>query len=190
MGFALAAEAARRSAEVILVAGVTSLETPAGVRRIDVESAQEMYDVVLRELENATIVIKAAAVADFRPVRRHAKKIKKENLDPEAGLSLELVPTRDILAEVCRRKGTRTVVGFAAESHDVVPAAQRKLARKGCDLLVANDVSRSDAGFDVDTNAVYFVWPGGEVEELPLMSKDQVATQLLDRVEKLRGGRE
>jgi phosphopantothenoylcysteine decarboxylase/phosphopantothenate--cysteine ligase len=175
---------------VVLVAGVTALATPAGVRRIDVESAQEMYDAVLREFESATILVKAAAVSDFRPTSPQAKKIKKEDLEPEAGLSLELVPTPDILAEVCRRKETRTVIGFAAESHDVVSAARRKLERKGCDLLVANDVSRSDAGFDVDTNAVIFVWPGGQVEELPLMSKDQVAVQLFDRIEKLRGGGE
>jgi phosphopantothenoylcysteine decarboxylase/phosphopantothenate--cysteine ligase len=116
------------------------------------------------------------------------RKIKKEEMEPGAKLTLELEPTRDILAEVCRRKEDRVVVGFAAESHDVVEAARRKLARKGCDLLVANDVSREDAGFDVDTNAVLFVWPGGDIEELPLMTKDQVAAQLIDRIEKLRGG--
>ena len=96
----------------------------------------------------------------------------------------------DILAEVVAAPGERVVVGFAAESEDVIPAAQRKLARKGCDLIVANDVSRTDAGFDVETNAVSFVWPGGEVEELPLLPKDEVAAQLLDRVEKLLRGRE
>ena len=97
----------------------------------------------------------------------------------------------DILEEISRDRGDRVVVGFAAETHDVVEAARRKLARKGCDLLVANDVSRGDAGFDVDENAVTFVWPGGEVEELPLLSKAQVAGQLWDRIEKrLLGGRE
>ena len=105
------------------------------------------------------------------------------------GLSLSLVKNPDILQEVCQRKGDRVVVGFAAESHDVVAAARRKIERKGCDLLVANDISRSDAGFNVDTNAVLFVSPGGEVEESALLSKDEIAAQILDRVEKLRGER-
>ena len=117
--------------------------------------------------------------------------MKKEALGESAGLHLELVRNPDILEEVSRSEGAighrerRVVVGFAAESEDVIPAAQRKLERKGCDMIVANDVSRADAGFDVDTNAVSFVWPGGDVEELPLMTKREVAAQLLDRAEKL-----
>ena len=117
-------------------------------------------------------------------------KLKKESLAEGETLRLDLVPNPDILAEVVAAPGERVVVGFAAESEDVIPAAQRKLARKGCALIVANDVSRTDAGFDVETNAVSFVWPGGEVEELPLLPKDEVAAQLLDRVEKLLRGRE
>jgi phosphopantothenoylcysteine decarboxylase/phosphopantothenate--cysteine ligase len=189
MGFAVAAEAARRGAEVVLVAGEASLPTPAGVRRVDVGSALEMREAVLAELPAATIVVKAAAVADFRPANPSDRKIKKEDLPEGAGLTIELVPNPDILAEVCRAPGERVVVGFAAESHDVVEAARRKIVRKGCDLMVANDVSRSDAGFDVDTNAVHFVSPNGEVEDLPLLSKDEVAVHLLDRVVKLRDGR-
>jgi phosphopantothenoylcysteine decarboxylase/phosphopantothenate--cysteine ligase len=189
MGFAVAAEAARRGAAVVLVAGPVALETPAGVRRIDVETALEMHAAVMAELAAADVVVKAAAVADFRPAVRHGHKIKKEGLPADASLNLELVRNPDILAEVCAAPGDRVVVGFAAESEDLVPAARRKLKRKGCDLLVANDVSRADAGFDVDTNAVHFVWPGGDVEELPLMTKAQVAAQLLDRVEKLLRGR-
>jgi phosphopantothenoylcysteine decarboxylase/phosphopantothenate--cysteine ligase len=131
------------------------------------------------------VVIKAAAVADFRPAVREERKIKKESLEDQAGMTLSLVTNPDILREVCERKGDRVVVGFAAESHDVVAAARRKIARKGCDLLVANDISRSDAGFGVDTNAVYFVTPTGQVEEIPLLSKDEIASQLLDRVQKL-----
>ncbi len=187
MGFSIAAEAARRGARVTLVAGSTPLPTPYGVERVDVGSALEMRDAVFEALPEATVVIKAAAVADFRPRERHALKIKKEDLGSDAGLNIELVRNPDILAEVSRAEGDRVVVGFAAESHDVVAAARRKLERKGCDLIVANDVSREDAGFDVDTNAVVFVWPGGDVEELPLLSKDQVASQLLDRVLKIRG---
>jgi phosphopantothenoylcysteine decarboxylase/phosphopantothenate--cysteine ligase len=134
-------------------------------------------------------VVKAAAVADFRPANPREQKIKKEDLAEGEGLTLELVPNPDILAEICRSPGERVVVGFAAESRDVVEAARRKIVRKGCDLLVANDVSRSDAGFDVDTNAVHFVTPDGEVEDLPLLSKDEVAVHLIDRVVKLRDGR-
>jgi len=189
MGFAIAAEAARRGAEVVLVAGVTSLSTPLGVRRVDIRSALEMRDVVLAEVEAAAIVVKAAAVADFRPVEASKRKIKKEDLAEGERLTLELVQNPDILKEISADKGDRTIIGFAAESHDVVAAAQRKLARKGCDLVVANDISRTDAGFEVDENAVIFVWPSGEVEELPLLAKSAVAAQLLDRVEKLRGNR-
>jgi phosphopantothenoylcysteine decarboxylase/phosphopantothenate--cysteine ligase len=189
MGFAVAAEAARRGADVVLVAGPGGLATPAGVRRVDVETALEMRDAVRAELPRAGVVVMAAAVADFRPETAVAGKIKKEALAPDAGLTLSLVRTPDILAEVAASEGRRVVVGFAAESEDVVAAARRKLERKRCDLLVANDVSRAGSGFDTDTNAVWFVWPGGEVEELPLLSKAEVAARLLDRIEKLRGAR-
>lgn len=189
MGFALASEALRRGAEVCLVAGVTSLPTPHGAERIDVGTALEMRDAVMAQLPRATIVIKAAAVADFRPARASAGKIKKENLPADQPVVLELVANPDILQEICRAKGDRIVVGFAAESHDVIEAARRKLARKGCDLLVANDVSRSDAGFNVDTNAVHLLTPDGVVEDIPLLGKSEIAAQILDRVEKLRGER-
>jgi phosphopantothenoylcysteine decarboxylase/phosphopantothenate--cysteine ligase len=188
MGFAVASEAARRGAQVVLVAGPSVLATPAGVRRVDVESAREMREAVLAELPEVTIVVKAAAVADFRPARPSERKLKKEDLAEGASLTLELERTPDILAEICRQKGRRVVVGFAAESHDVVENARRKLVRKGCDLLVANDISRDASGFDADDNTVVFVWPGGEIEELPPLPKSDVAAQLLDRVEKLRGG--
>ncbi|HEY5659106.1 MAG TPA: bifunctional phosphopantothenoylcysteine decarboxylase/phosphopantothenate--cysteine ligase CoaBC, partial [Myxococcota bacterium] len=189
MGFAVARQAAARGAEVVLVAGPSALPTPAGVRRIDVESAEQMREAVLAELPEARVVIKAAAVTDFRPERPEALKIRKEQLESGGRLTLELVPNPDILAEICQNKGDRVVVGFAAESHDVIESARRKLARKGCDLLVANDVSGAASGFDVDTNTVSFVWPGGEVEELPPLPKDEVAAHLLDRVSKLLGGR-
>jgi phosphopantothenoylcysteine decarboxylase/phosphopantothenate--cysteine ligase len=189
MGFAIAAEAARRGAETVLVAGPSALATPPGVRRLDVESALEMRAAVLAELEAASAVVMAAAVADFRPAQPVAGKIKKETLPEGAGLRLELERNPDILAEISARRGARVVVGFAAESEEVVEAARRKLARKGCDLLVANDVSRADAGFESDANAVWFVWPGGEVEQLPLLPKDEVARRLLERVEKLLGAR-
>ncbi|HVN36613.1 MAG TPA: bifunctional phosphopantothenoylcysteine decarboxylase/phosphopantothenate--cysteine ligase CoaBC [Myxococcota bacterium] len=189
MGFAIAACAARRGAEVVLVAGPSALATPAGVERVDVESALEMRDAVLERLPKADVVIKSAAVADFRPAAPQARKIKKEDLGEGAGMTLELVRNPDILAEVSRRKGDRVVVGFAAESHDVIASARRKLERKGCDLVVANDISQEGAGFDADTNAVSFVWPGGEVESLPPLPKSEVASRLLDRVRALRASR-
>ena len=189
MGFAVAAEAARRGAETVLVAGPSALETPVGVRRVDVETALQMRDAVQAELPRASVVVMAAAVADFRPANPSARKIKKEELPAEGGLSLELVRNPDILEEIGRSKGDRIVVGFAAESHDLLAAARRKLERKGCDLIVANDVTREAAGFEADTNAVVFVGPRGEAEELPLLPKAQVAARLLDRVEKLRGAR-
>ena len=188
MGFAVAEEAARRGAEVVLVAGPCALSTPPGVDRIDVETALEMAAAVEGEFEASQVVIMAAAVADFRPAERSNRKIKKEDLGPGAGLRIDLVPNPDILAGISARRGKRVVVGFAAESHDLVEAARRKLARKGCDLLVANDISRGDAGFDSDANSVTFVFPGGEVDELPLLPKAEVAARILDQVEKLRGG--
>jgi phosphopantothenoylcysteine decarboxylase/phosphopantothenate--cysteine ligase len=157
------------------------------VRRIDVGSALEMRDAVLAEFVRATVVVKAAAVADFRAAAPAAGKLRKEDLPAESGLTLELVRNPDILAELCRQKGSRIVVGFAAESGDLVARARHKLARKGCDLLVANDVSVAGSGFDGDENAVVFVWPDGEVEELPRLPKALVAAQIFDRVEKLRG---
>jgi phosphopantothenoylcysteine decarboxylase/phosphopantothenate--cysteine ligase len=191
MGYAIAAEAARRGASVVLVSAPTALPAPWGVRRVDVETAAEMRDAVREALPGCTVFVAAAAVADFRPAAPAAHKIKKESLAEEEPLSIALVRTPDILAEVGAAPGRaeRVVIGFAAESRDLVAAARRKLARKGCDLVVANDVTRAGAGFDAETNAVSFVWPGGEVEELPLQSKREVAEHLLDRVEKLRGVR-
>jgi phosphopantothenoylcysteine decarboxylase/phosphopantothenate--cysteine ligase len=190
MGFAIAAEAARRGAEVVLVAGPSSLATPLGVSRVDVETALQMREAVLAELPRAAVVVMAAAVADFRPAAPATRKIKKEELGDAAAPTIALVPNPDILAEISARpRDGRVIVGFAAEDHEVVEAARRKLRRKGCDLIVANDVSREGAGFDADRNAVHFVWPGGEVEELPLLPKAEVAASLWDRIEKLQGAR-
>jgi phosphopantothenoylcysteine decarboxylase/phosphopantothenate--cysteine ligase len=189
MGFAVAAEAALRGADVTLIAGPSGLPTPPGVRRVDVETALEMRDAVHAEFGSVTVAVMAAAVGDFRPAEPSARKIKKEDLAPGAGMQIDLVANPDILAEISRERGDRVVVGFAAESHDVVEAARRKLERKGCDLMVANDISRRDAGFDTDENAVILVSPAGEAEELPLLSKAEVAARILDRVEKLRGAR-
>ncbi len=189
MGYALAAEAALRGAEVRLISGPSHLPTPAGVERIDVETSLEMRDAVLADFERAAIVIMAAAVADFRPAEASERKIKKEDLAEDAGLQLQLVRNPDILAEISAERGNRIVVGFAAESHDVLAAARRKLKRKGCDLLVANDISRADAGFETDENAVILLTPDGASEELPLLPKPEVAARIFDRIEKLREDR-
>ena len=184
MGFAVAEAAARRGAEVTLVAGPTSLPTPHGVQRIDVETAVEMRDAVLGALERATIVVLAAAVADYAPARAEDKKLKREKADV---LTLELVRNPDILAEVVRRRGSRTVVGFAAETDHVIENARGKLARKGCDLIVANDVSRSDIGFDVDRNEVVILGPGpDDLREVPEGPKPEIAARILERVLEVR----
>jgi phosphopantothenoylcysteine decarboxylase/phosphopantothenate--cysteine ligase len=190
MGYAVARRAAQRGADVVLVSGPSALATPPGVRRVDVGSALEMRDAMRREFAQADVVVKAAAVADFRPASASSRKIRKEDLADGAGIALELVRNPDILAELCQEKGSRVIVGFAAESEDVIESARRKIARKGCDLLVANDVSAADSGFDVDRNTVSFVWPAGDVESLPPLGKDEVADRLLDRVAKLLGARE
>jgi phosphopantothenoylcysteine decarboxylase / phosphopantothenate---cysteine ligase len=184
MGFAVAEAAARRGAEVTLVAGPASLPTPYGVQRVDVETAAEMRAAVLGALERATIVVLAAAVADYAPARTEDKKLKREKADV---LTLELVRNPDILAEVVKRRGSRTVVGFAAETDHVLENARGKLARKGCDLIVANDVSRSDIGFDVDRNEVVILGPGpDELREVPAGPKSEIAARILERVLEVR----
>jgi len=178
MGYAMAEAAAARGARVILVSGPTALTPPQGVDVIHVETAQQMHDAVLAKLTAATVVIKAAAVADYRPKQVAGRKIKKDEAVPQVTLE----PTPDILAEVGKRKGRRILVGFAAETEDLVENARRKLQRKNLDLMVANDVSQPGAGFDADTNAVKILDAQGKVEELPLQSKRSVADRVLDRV--------
>lgn len=178
MGYAMAEAAAARGARVILVSGPTALTPPQGVDVIHVETAQQMHDAVLAKLTAATVVIKAAAVADYRPKQVAARKMKKD----EAVHEVTLESTPDILAEVGKRKGRRILVGFAAETEDLVENARKKLQRKNLDLMVANDVSQPDAGFDADTNAVKILDAQGKVEELPVQSKRSVADRVLDRV--------
>jgi phosphopantothenoylcysteine decarboxylase/phosphopantothenate--cysteine ligase len=188
MGFAIAAEAVRRGAEVVLVAGPVALATPHGVQRVNVETALEMREAVFAERQRAGVVVMTAAVADFRPEHPASRKIKKETLAEGEAPSIALVRNPDILAELSSHKRPgQLIVGFAAEDHDVLEAARRKLARKGCDLIVANDVSREGSGFEADRNAVIFVSPAGAAEELPLLPKTEVAARLWDRIEKLRG---
>jgi len=184
MGFALAQEAALRGAEVILVAGPVSLATPHGVQRIDVATAAEMHDAVLEALPRATIVIAAAAVADFRAAAPESHKIKRRD---RSELALALVRNPDISLAVAERKGSRTLVGFAAETDALVENAREKLARKGYDLIVANDVSRSEIGFDADSNEVVILGPDPEVlVRVPFAPKREVAGRILDRIAEIR----
>ena len=183
MGYALAEAARDRGAEVVLVSGPVALAAPAGVERVSVESSADLCEAVLARGEWADIVIQAAAPADFRPVAAAGSKIKKTG----AGMKLELENTTDIAAELGRRKRPgQVLVGFAAETDDVLANAREKLARKNCDMIVANDVSRSDAGFGVDTNAVTLITADG-ARELPLMRKREAADGILDGVAALMG---
>ena len=182
MGYALADAAARRGARVVLVSGPVSLEPPAGVERVSVRSAEEMHRAVLANLSAATIVIMAAAVADYRPVAPQASKIKRG-----AGrLTLELEATPDILADVSRSKGERVLVGFAAETDHVAEHARQKLAAKAADLIVANDVTAAGAGFDHETNIVTLYPRDGRELPLPRMSKLEVAYRILDAALEIR----
>lgn len=182
MGYAVAEAAARRGANVILVSGPVNLETPAGVERIDVRSAEEMHHAVGEHFANASITILAAAVADYRPAQLHHEKIKKGS----APLAISLEPTIDILVEVAKNKGNRIVVGFAAETDHVAENARKKLASKNADLIVANDVTAEGAGFDRETNVVTIFSRDGRDLALPKMPKSEVAERILDEVLRLR----
>lgn len=183
MGYALAAAAWRRGGRVVLVSGPTGLPTPWGVHRRDVTTAAQMHAAVLEELPAATILVMAAAVADYRPREVAPQKLKKS----PGGQVIELVRTVDILLDVARLKGDRLHVGFAAETENLEQAAAAKLRDKALDLIVANDVTRAAAGFETDTNEVLLLDRTGAREELPLLSKDEVADRILDRIVSLRG---
>lgn len=182
MGYALARAARWRGARVILVSGPTHLACPGNVERVFVQTAEEMRDAVRRYFPETTLLIMAAAVADYRPRRRADQKLKKD----ASALFLELEPTPDILSDVCHERGNRIVAGFAAETEDVLNRARAKLERKGLDLIVANDVTQEGAGFDLDTNIVTLMDAHGETTALPKLSKDEVAERILDAIVKLK----
>ena len=185
MGYAIATEALARGAKVRLVSGPVSIEAPAGAEVIPVVSAAQMLEASLEAFEGADAAICTAAVADYTPKRKADHKLKKsvERLD-----IIELVETEDILAALSARKGKRVVIGFAAETNDLIAYAQAKLARKGCDLIVANDVSRKDSTFGADTSKISFVSADG-VEELETMPLPEVARAIIDRLAHLLGER-
>jgi phosphopantothenoylcysteine decarboxylase/phosphopantothenate--cysteine ligase len=185
MGFALAEAARDRGARVTIVAGITSIDPPSGVRVVQVSSAEEMRRAVIKETGTASIFIAAAAVSDYRAKDEASTKIKKS----KAKMILKLERTADILGEVARaRTKGQLLIGFAAETNDLLTHARAKLIDKDLDAIVANDVSRADAGFDSENNAVAILFRDGrQTVELPLMSKPEAAHRILDEVVKLRG---
>jgi phosphopantothenoylcysteine decarboxylase/phosphopantothenate--cysteine ligase len=182
MGYALAAAAARRGAKVLLVSGPATLETPEGVERVDVRSADEMQRAVQARFSSSTIAVFAAAVADYRPAEHSTHKIKRG----KESLTLRLEPNPDILATAAREKGERLVVGFAAETEKVAENARKKLTQKNADIIVANDVTAEGAGFDHDTNIVTLFSRDGRDLPLPKLNKAEVAHRILDEALRLR----
>jgi phosphopantothenoylcysteine decarboxylase/phosphopantothenate--cysteine ligase len=182
MGYALAVMARRRGAAVTLISGPTELPAPNGVRFVSVQTALAMRDSVLEHLKEATVVIKAAAVSDYRPTVRRATKIKKS----AERMTVRLERNPDIIAEVGKRKGSRIVVGFAMESDHLLKNARAKLMNKRMDLIVANDLTTPGAGFRTDTNVIRILERGGGDETFPLMDKLDAAGVILDRVKKVR----
>ena len=182
MGYALAEAAVARGAEVILVSGPVSLPEPRGVQMVHVGTAAEMRDAVMSNIEAATIIIKAAAVADYHVSNVPPMKMKKTAMR----MSLELDPTPDILSEVGKRKGDRLLIGFAAETENLIDEARRKLKSKDCDMVVGNLVNRANLGFESDENEVVLVMRTGETIELPRASKRALASAIFDHALRLR----
>ena len=183
MGYALAETAARRGARVILVTGPTALTPPSNVEVVNVETAAQMCDAVLARRDEATIIIKAAAVADYTPAKPHAKKMKQHQ-----AFALDLAPTDDIAALLSKRRDDQLLIGFAAETDNVLEHAREKLLKKKMDAIVANDVSQKAIGFDSDQNAVTIITPT-EVIDVPMASKREVAGRVLEVVKMLRSSK-
>jgi phosphopantothenoylcysteine decarboxylase/phosphopantothenate--cysteine ligase len=181
MGYALAAAARDRGANVILVAGPVDREPPNGVKCIRVNTAAEMRRAVMEFSDQARVVIMAAAVSDFRPTVSSDRKTKKD----AAVLTLQLQETEDILAELGTRSGRRMLVGFAAETDSIIQNATRKLKQKNLDMIVANNLLQEGAGFGGDTNAVTIIERSGRVTEIPVMQKSEVASRILDKIVEL-----
>lgn len=184
MGFSLAAAAAQRGADVTLISGSVSLPTPRHVKRIDTETAQEMYRAVMKHRNGKDAIIMAAAVADFTPSHRSDKKIKKQG-NVQDLLKIELTPTKDILAGIASQKGKTILVGFALETHNELEYARKKLKEKKLDLVVLNNPLQDGAAFGADTNIVTLLSKKGKVEKFKKMMKFDVANVILDRVVKL-----
>lgn len=182
MGYALARQGLRRGAEVTLISGPTSLVPPSRARVIAVKTAAEMRQAVLEEFPNATAVLMAAAVADYHPEKLAAKKLKRA----EGPIQVSLQPNPDILKEIGERKDGKFLVGFAAETDDLIANAKKKLKEKNLDLIVANDVTQEGSGFEGDTNIATLLDRGGSIHPLPLMSKDDLADRIYDHILRLQ----
>jgi phosphopantothenoylcysteine decarboxylase/phosphopantothenate--cysteine ligase len=185
MGYALARAALRRGAEVVLVSGPSAIEPPSAVRLIPVNTAAEMRRAVLEQFPECTAVIMAAAVADYRPVDASSNKLKRG----KAPLDIRLEPNPDILGELGRRKNGKLLVGFAAETEELIANATRKLHEKNLDLIVANDVTQAGSGFDGDTNIATIVDRSGASDSLSLMTKDELADRIYDHLLALKDKR-
>jgi phosphopantothenoylcysteine decarboxylase/phosphopantothenate--cysteine ligase len=182
MGYAIAANARARGARVILVSGPVTLSAPDGVEVVSVRSALEMRDAVMARLEESTIIIKSAAVADYHRAEVPTQKVKKTG----AHLSIDLAPTPDILAECGKKKGSRLLIGFAAETENLLAYARQKLESKNCDMVVANLVSNEGVGFEADDNEVTLVLRSGEAVPVAKASKTAIASRIMDQVVRLR----
>ena len=182
MGYALAEAAQIRGAEVTLITGPTRVPLPRGVKVISVETAGQMYDATIKHHQSMDTVIMAAAVADYRPAEFSPKKIKKE----KNNVTIAMVKNPDILAEMGKKKGTTFLVGFAAETEDLLANAQQKLQTKNVDLIIANDVTQPGAGFETDTNIVTLLCRNGKSEKLPQMSKESLAHKIFDKIKALQ----
>jgi phosphopantothenoylcysteine decarboxylase / phosphopantothenate---cysteine ligase len=181
MGFAIATAAARRGANVTLVAGPVTLRTPLGVKRIDVNTAEQMYRAMVRHQKENNIIIMAAAVADFTPVKYSTHKIKKESIQSDR-TTIEVKRTKDILHELGKNKGDGLLVGFALETKNEIAYAKKKLKEKNLDFIIVNNPTNDGAGFETDTNIVTIVSRRGKTERLKLMPKYGVANEILNRI--------
>ncbi len=182
MGYAIAQQAIERGAKVTLVSGKTNLKIPYGVSKfISIESAQDMYNAVMENIAEQDIIIKSAAVADYKPKHKATQKIKKKEDD----LVIELDRNYDILKEVGKVKENKVLVGFAAETNDLIENAKEKIKKKNLDFIVANDLTKEGAGFGVDTNIVKIIHKSGETEDYPKMNKMEISNIILDKVKSL-----
>ena len=179
MGFAVAKEAVKRGYECVLVSGPVNLKPPKGCKFIPVVSAEDMYEAIVKEFSTCDVLVMTAAVSDFKP----AKRLKQKEHKIAEKAVLELVRTKDILKGVAKEKGKRFVIGFAAETNDILASAKRKMFVKGLDMIVANDVSRSDAGFASEKLRAVFLFPDGKEERCGLVSKTTVAKKLIEAAE-------
>lgn len=181
MGYALAIVGKRRGANITLISGASPLPVPRGIKFVSVSTAVEMRDAVMDNIEAASVIIKAAAVADYRPHIRMDTKIKKR----EGELAIRLERNPDIIAEIGKKKGSRILVGFAVETENLMENARTKLIEKNMDIIVANDVTKEGAGFGSDTNIIKILGADGNIEDLPLMNKMEAAERILNRIKKI-----